>query len=187
MDALFNKGLNFSILPKKLDMTQVWVDYKRFERSCIWTEYWYGREDQGTTPVPIFKLHKTNLPKKYAVPDGLKTFLNSVKSELKDHRNRNAVECNLSINELTVLQTLQKLQKDREIVIRACDKGTGVIILDFEEYIKACYGHLTAELTLGQPYYSQVNELEIEITKVKISNILEEGLNDEIITKTEFE
>ena len=123
MNALLNKGLNFSILPKKLDMTQVWVDYKRFERSCIWTEYWYGREDQETTPVPIFKLHKTNLPKNYAVPDGLKTFLNSVKSELKDHRNRNKVECNLSINELNALQTLQKLQKDRDIVIRAKTKG----------------------------------------------------------------
>ena len=65
------------------------------------------------------------------------------------------------------MQTLQKLQKDREIVIRACDKGAGVIILDFEEYIKACYGHLRAELTPGQPYYSQVHELEIERTKKK--------------------
>ena len=96
MDALLDKGLNYSILPKKLDMTQVWVDYKRFERSCIWTEFWHGRDDQELRPIPIFKLQKSNLPKKYSVPDGLKTFLSSVRSELQDHRNRNAVDCNLT-------------------------------------------------------------------------------------------
>ena len=145
MDALLNKGLNYSILPKKLDMTQVWVDYKRFERSCIWTEYWHGRDDQELRPIPIFKLQKTNLPKNYSVPEGLKTFLSSVRSELQDHRNRNAVDCNLTKKELGALQTLQQLQKDRKIVIRECDKGAGVMILNFQDYLKACYEHLTPQ------------------------------------------
>ena len=44
MVSVLNRGLNFCILPMKLDITQVLVDWKRFERSMIWTEFWYGRD-----------------------------------------------------------------------------------------------------------------------------------------------
>ena len=111
METLLNKGLNFSILPYKLDMTQVWVDLKRFERSAVWTEFWHGREDQESQEPQIFKEHKTNLPKNNCVPEGLKTFLSSVRSELQDHRNRNSAECNLTKGELAALKQLQQLQK----------------------------------------------------------------------------
>ena len=43
MNKLLNRGLNFAILPLKLDITQVLVDFKRFERSTIWHEFWYRR------------------------------------------------------------------------------------------------------------------------------------------------
>ena len=79
------------------------------------------------------------------------------------------------------------MQKDRKIVIRECDKGAGVIILNFQDYLKACYEHLTSELIPGQSYYSPVNMLEIEKTKTKINKLLEEGLNSELISKTEFD
>ena len=36
MEKVLNRGLNFSVLPNKLDLTQVLVDYKRYERSAIW-------------------------------------------------------------------------------------------------------------------------------------------------------
>ena len=46
MDKVLNRGLNFSILPLKLDTTQVFVDFKKFERSVIWHEFWHGSEQQ---------------------------------------------------------------------------------------------------------------------------------------------
>ena len=45
MDKLINRGLNFTILPFKLDITEVLVDFKRFARSTIWHKFWYGKED----------------------------------------------------------------------------------------------------------------------------------------------
>ena len=60
-----------------MDMTQVFVDYKRFERSAIWNEFHFGKENDFEEP--IFKEHKTNLPKNYSVPEDLKIFLHSVK------------------------------------------------------------------------------------------------------------
>ena len=82
MKNLLNRGFNFSILPKKVDLTQVFVDFKRFERSAIWTEFHYGKDEQNYSDKPMFKKQMTNLPKNYTVPEGLKTFLNSVKSEI---------------------------------------------------------------------------------------------------------
>ena len=40
MEKVLNRGLNFSILPLKLNLTQVLVEYQRFERTMLWTEFW---------------------------------------------------------------------------------------------------------------------------------------------------
>jgi hypothetical protein len=116
------------------------------------------------------------MPKNYSSPEGLKMFLGAVKSDLIDPRNRNREECNLPQDELNALKDLINLQKDRKIVIKACDKGAGIIILNFNEYVKACYEHLLSETIDGQRYYSEVNELEIEKARGEIDNILKEGL-----------
>ena len=89
MENLLNRGFNFSILPLKLDITQVLVDFKRFERSIIWQEYFHGHESDSDFAARIFKSNKSNLPRNYETPEGLKTYLNSIKSEIMDHRNRN--------------------------------------------------------------------------------------------------
>ena len=140
MDRLLNRGLNFSILPKTLDTTQLLTELKKLERPVVWHEFWHGREEENVNDreIPIFKTVKTNMPKNYSSPKGLKMFLGAVKSDLIDPRNRNREECNLPQDELNALKDLINLQKDRKIVIKACDKGAGIIILNFNEYVKAC-------------------------------------------------
>ena len=58
MESLLNRGLNFSILPLKLDITQVLVDFKIFERSIIWHEYFYGRDPDIDVKAKVFKTQK---------------------------------------------------------------------------------------------------------------------------------
>ena len=89
MENLLNRGFNFSILPLKLDLTQVLVDFKKFERSVIWHEYFYGEESDCDFRGKIFKSNKSNQPKNYKSPEALKTYLGSIKSEIMDHRNWN--------------------------------------------------------------------------------------------------
>ena len=79
------------------------------------------------------------------------------------------------------------MQRDRKIVIKPCDKGAGILILDLEDYLKACYNHLTSEVSPGKPYYSQVNVFDIEKTKTEIKDVLQEGLDKNIITKSELQ
>ena len=147
MDKLINKGLNITILPRRLDITEVLVDYKKFARSVIWQEFWHGRDQNSDIDLktPIFKNHnKKNLPKNYQVPKNLQIFLNSIKSEILDPRNRNSTNCNISPQETQALKEIIKLQKERIITIKECDKGAGVIVLDFNEYINDCLEHLTS-------------------------------------------
>ena len=179
MENLLNRGFNFSILPLKLDLTQVLVDFKRFERSIIWHEYFYGSESNSEMRPKIFKSNKSNLPRNYKLPEGLKTYLGSIKSEIMDHRNRNDVKCNLPKEEIQAIKDLIKLQKDRIIVIKPCDKGAGMIILDYPVYMRACYEHLSSVKIMdngeAKQYYLKEDEMELERTKSKIRTVVQEG------------
>ena len=172
MEEVLNLGLNFAILPKKLHITQVLSDFKRFERRIIWKEFYYGKETDSEYSSKIFKYKKNNLPKNYKIPEELKISLETVKSEMLDPKNRNKAQCNISKAHIEALLRLIKLQRDRKIVIKRCDKGTGIIILNFEEYMRACNVHLDSKLLLPdgntQRYYTKVKESDLEIASMKL-------------------
>ena len=73
MTKVLNKGLNFSILPKKIDNTQVLAEYKRFERTMTWKEYWSDEDNNSvdTKKESIFKIEKHNFPRKYKTSNGM--------------------------------------------------------------------------------------------------------------------
>ena len=54
MEKLLNRGLNYCVLRQKLDLTQILVDFKRFERSALWREFRFESE-QGTSEPHILK------------------------------------------------------------------------------------------------------------------------------------
>ena len=58
MERLLNRGLNFSTLPQKIDLTQVLTDYKKFARRVIWHEYHFGKDEQIEPEKPAFKIQK---------------------------------------------------------------------------------------------------------------------------------
>ena len=103
-----------------------------------------------------------------------------------DYRNRNEAKCNLPEEEILALRELIKLQREREIIIKPCDKGAGILILDLKEYMRACYEHLLSTQSNKTAYYQRVEDLELERAKAKIRNVLEEALNNKIITDDEF-
>ena len=191
MDKLLNRGLNFSVLPDKLDITQVLVDWKRFERTMVWKEWWYGHDSDSNYKEPIFKIKKNNLPKNYSTPHGLKTYTNGVKSEIVDPKNRIKVKCNLKGEEQDALKELVKLQKNKIIVIKQCDKGAGLIILNHIDYVKAAEKHLDESLKDVdgniKPLYKKVNINHFDEAKVKLNSLLMSGFDNEIISKTELE
>ena len=187
MHRLLNRALNFAVLPRKLDITQILVDFNRFARSAIWQEYWHERESENPLNKQIFKKKNNNLPKNHTTPAGLKTFLNSIKSEIMDPRNRDEAKYNLEPDELEALTKLIQLQRERKIIIKAADKGAGIVIVNFEDYMKSCYNHLLTSLPnqnseeAPKMSYSPVNEFALEDAKTKIIEVLDEALEAKII------
>ena len=117
MDELLNLGLKFAIVPLKLDITQVLVDFKRYKRSLVWKEFFGAKEDEDFSQ-PIFKTKKTNFPKNHNTPKGLNTFIGAVESEIRDPKNRNKASCNIPKEQIIALKELIKLQQNRQIVIK---------------------------------------------------------------------
>ena len=113
MTTLLNRGLNFAIQPMKLNMTELLVNFQKFQRTIMWVEYWTNQEkdeDDDEYKEPIFKKKKTNLPSNPS-PE-VKTFLAGVLSELKDPLNRNNCRPNLPPGELKALSELIRLQRE---------------------------------------------------------------------------
>ena len=71
-----------------------------------------------------------------------------------DHKNRNEEKFNLPREEINALRELVRLQRKQIVTIKACDKGAGIIIFDFNSYMKACYNHLLS----NQPGQSEQEE-----------------------------
>ena len=186
MKKLLNRGLNFAILPLKLDITQVLVDFRKFERSVIWKEFWHKKETENEPKEKIFKTEKTNMPRDHKTPEGLKTFLGAVKSDFMDPRNRNQTKCNLPVEELNALKELVKLEKQRKIIIKPNDKGAGLMIIDFDKYLKAAYDHLNSKLSETKPYYKKLESKERFTAEWKIKEALDEGLKEGYIDKEEY-
>ena len=44
----------------------------------------------------------------------------------------NSQECNLPIEEINALKELINMQRERIIVIKSCDKGAGILVLDIK-------------------------------------------------------
>ena len=114
MLSLLNRGLNFAITPFKLNVTELLVNFARFERSCMWVEYWANKkddeEDVNDYNAPLFKKQKSNLPKNPSRE--LKTCLGAIKSEIRDPQNRNQVRPKSKITS-SPKQTQQKGSKGR--------------------------------------------------------------------------
>ena len=190
MEKVLNRGLKFCIQPHKLDLTQLLVDFKSFERNMVWQEFWYGRKQEGEYNPPIFKTKKDNLPKNHKTPKQLKCFLGAVRSEIMDPQNRNKVPINLPPEELKALKELIELLKEKQIIIKPCDKGAGIIILDFDKYMEACNKHLTSlqgnEEGEDKPFYIKVDETKLNEAKAKLTNIIQEAFDNRIISKEEL-
>ena len=182
---VLNKGLNYCILPDKLNISQVLCDLSELDRKMQWTEYHFDGEEKEPYVPPLFKKKKYNFPpKEYNVPKGLERFIGALRSELSNPQNRVKQRPNLPPDEAAGLKELIQLQKDRKICIKPADKGAGIIVLSFEAYMSSCYKHLNSVQKQKdgtyKRYYEPVEDpgLVDDVRKL-IEDIIQEGLKEE--------
>ena len=109
--------------------------------------------------------------------------LSATKSEILDPENRNKSRPNLPPGEMRALARLIELQKQQQITIKPCDKGAGIMILDFQEYIRAFEQSDGSE----KPYYEEVEEEALEEMRRQVNEVVEEAFNNNVVKKEEYE
>ena len=184
MSRILNRGLNFCVTPTNLNVTEMLVDYRKFERKMKWKEFFSDKETEDQVVVPVvFPKEKSNLPPKGGAP--LNNFLIGVKSELTGTQ-LNKVRSNIHKDESEALKELIKLQKECQIVIKPCDKGAGIIICDFTDYVKSCEKDLTSCSVDNQPHYSKITTKDLEVAKSKIETTLKKAHLTQQISSSEY-
>jgi hypothetical protein len=190
MKTVLNRGLNFCVTPLTLNITNVQVDYRKFERSIKWKEFFANQNDDAESDIEpsckkdIFPKEKSNIPLNSST--AVKTFLNSVKSE-KVGSTYNKTKANISKAEREALESLVKLQRNCVIVIKPCDKGAGIIICDYTKYVNSCKKELESKTKDGNAYYKPVTQSDLTNAKRDIDEALKKALNLKHITKTEHD
>ena len=76
MEDLLNLGLNFAILHLKLDITQVLVDFRTFERNIVWRDFFMTKKMKNLFHPYLNQMNISSL--KTITPTGLKTYLGAV-------------------------------------------------------------------------------------------------------------
>ena len=75
--------------------------------------------------------------------------------------------------------------------LKQCDKGAGLVILNFQDYMKSAEEHLAetmeSEEGIQKPYYKEVIEADFDKAKNNILSLLQSDYDNEIISKDEFE
>jgi hypothetical protein len=51
MESILNRGLNFCVIPLTLNITNVLVDYRKFERSIKWKEFFANQNDDTDSDI----------------------------------------------------------------------------------------------------------------------------------------
>ena len=86
---------------------------------------------------------------------------------------------------------LIQLQKGHIITIKPCDKGAGIIVCNFEDYVNSCYQHLNSKQKQAdgseKPFYSMVDLKYLETATKDIKAIFKEGYDKGYIDKGEFQ
>ena len=77
------------------------------------------------------------------------------------------------------------------ITIKPADKGAGLVILEFDDYMQSCYDHLNSaqkkpDDTL-EKYYEEIDDNFLEEAKDTIAKLIQEGYDNEYLSKEEFE
>ena len=134
--------------------------------------------------LQILRRKNTNLPANY--PSEIKDFASSVKSELLGS-DFIKVKPNLTVDEREALEELVELQKSGAIVIQPADKGSGICILNREDYVNEANRQLNDTLVCEDgnqmKYYKKVSQETIKLQFSQIKEVLDEGVKKDYITK----
>ena len=132
--TLLSKGLSFCPIPRHIDINQIVDDVETFFRRLRMKEFFIDREEEHYDACPFRPPCMWMPPKERDA--ALKIYIKKIRAEV-DHKIR--LEYNKRARDHllpTERQALRSLRERKDIVIKRADKGSAVVILSKEDYVK---------------------------------------------------
>ncbi|CAG2190284.1 CFT1 [Mytilus edulis] len=174
--SLLSKGLSFIPAQKKVNIGKVLADLTEWERRMRLKEYFYNIKEHEEVKEKS-ECSKTRRKNKDFTPKPgkniwLDTYIEVVKGDVM-----NGLKQRKSINLTTKEENaLKDILQDDDIVIRPADKGSGIVVINKEEYFKK----LEEEITNNDTYSETEQNTTHQITKkVKslVNRMKKRGIN----------
>lgn len=146
---VLNKGLSFipTFKIEKGQKKQLLLDIQNYHRRLSLAAYFQGSDEDNRTP---FTIRSDWTPPSHKLPVEI---LQLIEQDMKDfQKNFKVLEENPNLKKVE-LDAIDQLKKARHIVIKPADKGSGVVILDKEQYIFEVMRQLEDKV-----YYKKLSE-----------------------------
>ena len=160
--SVLTKGLNF-VPTRKQPLAQVISELKEWERLMRLREYWATFDTDLDVSEDPDRRYKTS---KWTPPKGRDPCLDLYIEEVTRDVIRSMRKTGTSNMTSEEEQALQHLMKDDGIVIRPADKGSGVVIMNKEDYLEK----LAAELHDGSTYEAVKRDMTRHVSR-QVKNI----------------
>ena len=162
--SLLSKGLKFVPTRRNIDLGKLISDLKTWERRMRLKEYFYSEENENNenTEDRRFKKKSTWTPKE-GRDKWLDLYIQSVKDDIINGLRRD-FKMNVSKAEEKAMRDL--LNNDN-IVIRPADKGSGIVILDADQYKEELFNEMDDNKT-----YQKINKDPTQTIRNKVKKLV---------------
>jgi hypothetical protein len=170
--SLINKGLGFVPSHFKPKLDQLNKDFLRFERK-LQLFYFFkqkNNEDAGPYRRGILEGNSTWWPKKLNAH--ITKMCHDIKEECYKSLTKSKIKPNLTKDEISALQSLKN---NKKIIIKKCDKGGGIAVMDSDSYLNK----VTEMVSDAKTYRNTNVDDSIEVKQscdTLISNLGSQGL-----------
>ncbi|MGH0138568.1 UNVERIFIED_CONTAM: hypothetical protein FKN15_072990 [Acipenser sinensis] len=175
--AVLSKGLKFIPTKRYIDKDKLATELKEWERRMRLAEYFFNEnisDSEGNYEHGI----KVNSTSTWTPPDGrdkwLDMYIEVVKQEIIVGLKK---RCKLNLTNIEE-QALTELLNDDDIMIRPADKGSGIVIMNTDDYMKSVECELNNTDT-----YEEVKSNKINKSVKEVKEIAERLHNKGIISK----
>lgn len=172
--SVLSKGFSFVPTRNKIDMAKVQSDLAEWERRMRLREFFYNRERTGLKEEEPWKKKESDFTPEPGRDRFLDAYIEAVKGDIINGI-KNKIDTNLTKLED---KALKALLNDTSIVIRPADKGSGVVVVDTDDYIR----NLEAEVQ-GSDSYKETNGEGLMTAEKAVKSIANKMMRDGLITK----
>ena len=176
MAKLLNKGLSFSPTPKSVDTEEIARESKKTTRRIRIKDIFFGKNKPPPSLLPI----KSKWTPYRAPTPYIENYCQKIQ---KIYKNLNT-DCSSQTDNISKgeRKALKKLRDDNSIVIKKADKGSNIVLMPREGYIKEAYRQLN-----NTKYYKKLEKPRYQKNILAIKQILRDMKQRNIISDKEFE